>query len=162
MTLVFPQSCAADRCPFRVVESSEVRIRELSLRAAQWAQPTFRELELRSHQRFPYSRLIALTALNSQTGFTPEQSSYVVGKHLSPLGLDFFHHAPIPQRFAIISLELAAEQFVHLLMKITWCRFLRGNWYDSGGRFLKLVEWTADDTQTACAPSSLATGTDMN
>jgi hypothetical protein len=144
-----------------VVDSSEARIRELALRAAQWAQPTFRELEMRSHQRFPYPRLITLTPLNGYGVALLEPPVQIVGKHLSPLGLDFFHHAPIPQRYGIISLDLTAEQSILMLMKITWCRFLRGNWYDSGGRFLKLVEWPAAATSEGSATSLLARGTDV-
>jgi hypothetical protein len=144
MTQVTPQLPSGDRSSFRVMETQDVKIRELSLRAAQMAQTTFRDLERRSHQRLPYPRLIPLTPLSDDQLVPSERPTFVVGKHLSPLGLDFFHHDPIPQRYAVTSLEIGPEQWVHFLTKITWCRFLRCNWYDSGGRFVKVVEWSDD------------------
>lgn len=66
---------------------------------------------------------------------------YVVGKHLAGLGLDFFHRDPIPHRYVVASLENGANDWIHFQLKITWCRFLRSNWYDSGGRFTKVLDW---------------------
>ena len=36
---------------------------------------------------------------------------------------------------------LRAESVDHLMLRITWCRFLRPGWYDSGGHFIRIVEW---------------------
>jgi hypothetical protein len=124
-----------------IVENRDTKIRELSLRAAQIAQPTFRGLEQRSLQRVPYPRLIRLTPLSDQ-GLEPvDLPIFVVGKHLSPLGLDFFHHDPIPHRYVVASLEAGHESWLHFVMKIDWCRFLKSHWYDGGGRFVKVVRW---------------------
>jgi hypothetical protein len=63
----------------------------------------------------------------------------VVGKDLSERGLGFYHQAPLPYRRAIVTLEDASGRVVSLLMDLSWCRFTRHGWYDSGGRFLKLI-----------------------
>lgn len=105
------------------------------------AQPAFRELERRSLQRVPYPRLIRLTPLNDQDWQPVDSPIFVVGKHLSLLGLDFFHHEPIPQRFVVASLEAGDESWIHFVLKIDWCRFLKPHWYDGGGRFVKVVRW---------------------
>jgi len=63
----------------------------------------------------------------------------VVGKHLSRSGLGFFHKEPIPDRRMIASFESRPKQWTAFLIDITWCRFNGYGWYDSGGRFLKVL-----------------------
>jgi hypothetical protein len=63
----------------------------------------------------------------------------VVGKDLSDRGLGFFHPHPIPHRRAIVTLEDSSQRGVSLLIDLSWCRFTRHGWYDSGGRFLQIV-----------------------
>jgi hypothetical protein len=72
------------------------------------------------------------------TGADP--SSVVVGKHLSKHGLDFYHRDPLPDRHMIVSVEDADNNWIRLLLDITWCRFIRSGWYSSGGKFLGVVE----------------------
>jgi hypothetical protein len=126
---------------FYVITSDDAAIRECVQRISQDAQPERTLPERRSAQRVPYVRLITLTLLNADELVPRTEPIQVVGKHLSPLGLDFFHHDPITERYGVASLEIGSNQSMHLLMKITWCRFLRPNWYDSGGRFIKQVGW---------------------
>jgi hypothetical protein len=64
----------------------------------------------------------------------------VVGKNLSEEGLGFYHQQPLPYRRAIITLEDNSGRSVSLLIDLSWCRFTRQGWYDSGGRFLEIVE----------------------
>jgi hypothetical protein len=129
----------------RTLSTLDAIISEHSLRAGQLAQPKFQEIERRSQQRIPYARLIPVTTLVDGRAVVAGPTVHVVGKHLAGLGLDFFHRGPIPQRFAIASLETGVDQWVHLVLKIYWCRFLRSNWFDSGGRFVKVVEWPNDE-----------------
>jgi hypothetical protein len=42
----------------------------------------------------------------------------------------------------IASLECGKGRWLAFLMDVSWCRFTKGGWYESGGRFL----------QTALAP----------
>lgn len=148
---------APQRRSFRVVSAQESLIREQTLRAAQLAQLDFPHGDRRLLQRVPYGRLLPLTPVNDDNRGTRGEPIYVVGKHLSRQGLDFFHHEPIPQRLAVASLEIATGQHLHFLLKITWCRFLRANWYDSGGHFIKIIEWS-DECRVAplAAPIDLA------
>ena len=43
----------------------------------------------------------------------------------------------LADRFVIASLEWGDEQWVGLLMELTWSRFNRYGWYQSGGGFLR-------------------------
>jgi hypothetical protein len=94
--------------------------------------------ERRRDQRFPFPYLIHLTPV-AQDGITPEgESVVVVGKHLSERGLGFYHPKPIPHRRMIASLE-SNGQWLGFLIDLSWCRFTRQGWYESGGRFLEAV-----------------------
>ena len=131
---------AMEPSPFRVISAPDSLIREHTLRAAHVTQPDFRHPDRRSLQRIPYARLLPLTPVIDDRLLPCGDVIYVIGKHLSPQGLDFFHHEPIPQRYAVASLENGAEQWLHFLLKITWCRFLKAKWYDSGGQFVRIIE----------------------
>jgi hypothetical protein len=96
--------------------------------------------ERRSVQRFPLARLIRLTPVGPD-GVTPLSGSLVVvGKDVSERGLGFFHLEPLPHRRMIASLETHNGDWIGFLLDISWCRFTHHGWYDSGGRFLQVVE----------------------
>ena len=63
----------------------------------------------------------------------------MVGKHLSERGLGFYHPQPLPYRRMIVSLEGPRGDWFGFLIDLTWCRFTRQGWYESGGRFLESV-----------------------
>ena len=96
-------------------------------------------LERRHDGRFPFPYLIQLTPIDARTLTPIDETIVVVGKDLSERGLGFYHQAPLPYRRAIVTLEDASGRVVSLLMDLSWCRFTRHGWYDSGGRFLKLI-----------------------
>jgi hypothetical protein len=95
--------------------------------------------ERREEGRYPYPYLIHLTPVG-EDGLTPQAESIVaVGKHLSNRGLGFYHPRPLPYRRMIVSLE-ASDGGIHgFLIDLTWCRFTKHGWYESGGRFLEAV-----------------------
>jgi hypothetical protein len=96
-------------------------------------------VERRREQRYPFPYLIHLTPVGSD-GVTPEgETLVVVGKHLSQRGLGFYHPRPLPYRRMIASLESGGGDWVAFLVDLTWCRFTRQHWYESGGRFLQTV-----------------------
>ena len=104
--------------------------------------PNPQPIERRRDQRYPFARLIVLSAV-AEDGATPleETETYVVvGKQISERGLGFFHPDPLPHRRVIASMELDGERWVSVLLDVSWCRFTRYGWYESGGRFLKAVE----------------------
>ena len=96
-------------------------------------------IERRRDNRYPFPCLIHLTPVGDD-GVTPEGTTIVVvGKHLSENGLGFFHQFPLPQRRMIASVECKNGHWLGFLMDISWCRFTRGGWYESGGRLLQTV-----------------------
>lgn len=96
-------------------------------------------VERRREQRYPFPYLVHLTPVAAD-GITPEgESIVVVGKHLSERGLGFYHPRPLPHRRMIVSLEAGNGQWLGFLIDLTWCRFNRQHWYESGGRFLQAV-----------------------
>lgn len=96
-------------------------------------------VEKRQDQRFPYPHLLYLTPVGPD-GHTPiDESVTVVGKTLSERGLGFFYQQPIPHRRMIASLEGSDHLWAGFLIDITWCRFTRYGWYESGGRFIQSV-----------------------
>jgi hypothetical protein len=130
---------------WRVISTQDHVIGEYARQFAQTLQPAFNEFERRARPRIPFPRLIGLTPLQNDNLQPAAEMIHVVGKNLAPLGLDFFHHDPIPQRYALVNLEQDRELSLRFLLKITWCRFLKPGWYDSGGRFTKVVEWPLPD-----------------
>ncbi|MDA7979564.1 MAG: hypothetical protein MPJ50_12430 [Pirellulales bacterium] len=92
----------------------------------------------RREERFPFPRLLRLIpASASGDPIGPEVT--VVGKQLSEHGLGFFHPGPLPHRWVIVELEVANGTRYAFVLQLLWCRFLREGWYESGGRFSKLV-----------------------
>jgi hypothetical protein len=112
-------------------------------------------VERRRDRRFPYPHLITLTPL-SDDGITPTGSPLVaVGKQLSETGLGFFHSTPLPHRRMLVTLDLAPGRSIHLAIDLTWCRFTRYGWYESGGRFLRVVHTPIPTTkQQETAPET--------
>lgn len=96
-------------------------------------------VERRGEQRYPYPFLIHLTPVAAD-GVTPDGDAVVVvGKHLSERGLGFYHPKPLAYRYAVASLEAVGGSRLAFLIDLSWCRFTRQGWYESGGRFLRAV-----------------------
>ena len=94
-------------------------------------------IERRGRRRYPYPYLVHLTPVGDD-GITPRGATVVVvGKHLSEQGLGFYHSGPLPYRRMIASLECSDGTRLGFLLDVTWCRFVKQGWYESGGRFLQ-------------------------
>ena len=101
--------------------------------------PKHEMVERRRDTRYPFPYLIHLTPVG-EDGVTPEgETIVVVGKHLSERGLGFFHPKPLTHRRMIASLQAVGGQWMGFLIDLTWCRFTKKGWYESGGRFLDPV-----------------------
>lgn len=101
--------------------------------------PRGNTVERRHERRYPYPYLVHLTPVAAD-GVTPQgESLVVVGKHLSDRGLGFYHPKPIPHRRMIVTLEIVAGKPSAFLIDLNWCRFTKEGWYESGGRFLRVV-----------------------
>lgn len=93
----------------------------------------------RSQRRYPFPYLVRLTRVGPD-GLSPtEESIVVVGKHISERGLGFYHAIPLTDRRMIASFETSTGEWIAFLLDIHWCRFTKGGWYESGGRFLRTV-----------------------
>jgi hypothetical protein len=96
--------------------------------------------ERRRANRYPFPYLVHLTPLDDD-GMTPiGETMVVVGKHLSESGLGFYHPQPLPYRRMIVSLETNTGQWLAFVIDLSWCRFTKQGWYESGGRFLQAVD----------------------
>jgi hypothetical protein len=96
-------------------------------------------VERRNDWRYPYPYLIRLTPVG-RDGITPSGETIVVaGKQISEHGLGFYHQDPLPYRRMIASLETSTGACLAFLINLSWCRFMRCGWYESGGRFLQPV-----------------------
>jgi len=95
--------------------------------------------ERRRDRRYPFPYLIHLTPMDGEGTGPAGEALVVVGKHLSQRGLGFYHPMPLPHRRVIASLQTDDGRWVGFLMDLSWCRFTREAWYESGGRFLGVV-----------------------
>ena len=96
-------------------------------------------VERRGEQRFPFPHLVHLTPVSVEGTILLDETVVVVGKHLSERGLGFYHQQPLPNRRMIVSIETDNHTWLGILIDLTWCRFTKQGWYESGGRFLRLV-----------------------
>lgn len=99
----------------------------------------YHEKNRRFGPRYPYPQLVHLTPLELDGQTECRESIVVVGRQLSEQGIDFFHPKPLPYRRAIVTLEAPGGRWLRLLLDLTWCRFTRHGWYESGGRFIKVL-----------------------
>jgi hypothetical protein len=96
--------------------------------------------ERRAHERRSLPVLLTLVPLDAERRPLPDAAVTVVGRDVSRRGLSFFHERPLACRRAIVLLahpevaQFAAE------IDVTWCRFTKPGWYESGGRLLRVVE----------------------
>jgi hypothetical protein len=102
--------------------------------------------ERRRDERFAIPVLFKLSPLEIGGRASGPDSIVVIGKNVSRRGFSFFHEQPLPHRRAILELvqpglgEFAAE------IDVTWCRFTKPGWYESGGRLvrpLRVITWEA-------------------
>jgi hypothetical protein len=132
--------------PIAMPAASTGESNENSMRAQLWSllagmYPDGGLPERRRQERFPYPRLVHLNPVAAD-GQTPLGGGLVVaGKHLSERGLGFYHPTPLPYRWVVASLEKGPDEWLSLLLDVSWCRFSRRGWYESGGRFLRTVVW---------------------
>jgi hypothetical protein len=93
----------------------------------------------RRQKRFPFPHVVYLTPV-AEDGLTPLAGTLVAaGKHLSQSGMGFYHPDPLPYRLVIASLPRPEGGWLGVLLELRWCRFIRHGWYESGGRFVRVV-----------------------
>ena len=100
--------------------------------------PSGNVAERRGERRYPFPQLVHLSPVADERIESTGEPVVVVGKHISERGIGFFHREPLAYRRVIASLPYG-DQSLGLLTDLTWCRFTRHGWYESGGRFLKIA-----------------------
>lgn len=103
------------------------------------AQPCRRPLERRRESRHPFPYPLHLTPYTADGRPDVARTFVVIGKHLAPHGLDFYSREPLAERRVIVSLDAGCEEWIGLVVELTWCRFSRHGWYDNGGRFVAVT-----------------------
>ncbi len=103
---------------------------------------------------FPFD--LYLTPISRDQQVIVEQTIQVLGKQLSPQGLEFVHGELLPYRHIIASLRTAEGDWVGVLLELTWCRFVRRDTYENGGRILRAVESPLQQSEQACLNRQLS------
>jgi hypothetical protein len=123
--------------PERGEPSEDVRLCVVDLLASCFAPPKLSER--RRDHRYPFTRLIQVTPVET-SGLPSGETIVAAGRSLSEHGLSFYHPQPLACRRAIVTVERCEGVFARLLVDLSWCRFTRQGWYESGGRFLQVVD----------------------
>lgn len=86
----------------------------------------------------PY--LFRITPLDDEHQPDHDDATIVVGKNLSRRGISFYHERPIPHRRAWIELVQPGLGTFVAEVDISWCRFNKPGWYESGGRLVRSIQ----------------------
>ena len=89
---------------------------------------------------FPYPIHVTPCDEGSEGLCTGTQTWLVFGKHLAERGLDFYHKGSLVERHVVASFEWQRDRWVSFLLALDWCRFNPYRLYETGGRFLGVVE----------------------
>lgn len=123
-------------CDTRQKASPDERIRSRVWSLLAGMDPRGHRLERRAGARYPYPYLVRLTPVVARGEAPRGEPVVVVGRYLSEGGFSFYHPKPLPFRRVVATLDTASGLRLDLLLDVTWCRFTRQGWYESGGRFL--------------------------
>ena len=119
------------------VPEESVRVQIMGLLAQLYPQGEM--VERRNEQRYPFPYLVHLTPLSDDGMIKETETVVVVGKHLSERGLGFYHPKPLPYRRMVASIESGNGAWLGFVIDLSWCRFTKQGWYESGGRLLHSV-----------------------
>lgn len=96
-------------------------------------------LERRRTKRWAYPHPVHLMPVSISGRLVRDEAVHVIGKHLTLLGLDFYHTQAVPHRRAVASMTLNGEIQIALVLELAWCRFGRHGYYENGGKFLDAI-----------------------
>ena len=95
--------------------------------------------ERRRDERFAIPVLFRLTPLDADRQPIESEALIVVGKNISRRGFSFYHERPIAHRRAHIALAQPGLGSFSAEIDVSWCRFRRPGWYESGGRLVRSI-----------------------
>lgn len=125
--------------PLRPASPGNVSVQTAIRRVLADIYPGIGDHDRRQAPRFPFPYLVPLQPMTPDGLSRQGPPLVVVGKQVSEAGLGFYHPKPLPSRVACVTLG-AAQESVQLLLELLWTQFTEHGWYESGGRFLRVVE----------------------
>jgi hypothetical protein len=108
--------------------------------------------ERRHDDRIAIPVLFRLTPFDGDRQPLEQETLIVVGKNISRRGVSFYHEKPITHRRALIELADPSVGSFVAEIDVTWCRFTKPGWYESGGRLIRSAAPTTD-LSTIAEPS---------
>ncbi len=111
--------------------------------------------ERRHDDRIAIPVLFRLTPFDGDRQPLEQDALIVVGKNISRRGVSFYHEKPITHRRALIELADPSVGIFVAEIDVTWCRFTKPGWYESGGRLIRSAAPEAD-LSTADEPLVIA------
>ena len=104
------------------------------------------ERERRHDDRVAIPVLFRLTPLGADREPLEQEASIVVGKNISRRGVSFYHEKPITHRRVVIELADPSVGCFVAEIDVTWCRFTKPSWYESGGRLIRTAAPIAESS----------------
>src|SRR5688572_21523057 len=108
-------------------------------------------VERRSDERVAVPVLFQLTPLDENGEPVELAALTVVGKNMSRRGISFYHNEPLLYRRAIITVDHAGLEGFSAEIDISWCRFAKPGWYESGGRLMAVAAQEPDLVVSCCS-----------
>ncbi len=105
---------------------------------------------LEQNDRCAIPILFQLTPLDDERQPIEHEATIVVGKNISRRGISFYHERPISHRRARIELVQPGLGPFAAEIDVSWCRFTKPGWYESGGRLVRAVR--RSDERAASQP----------
>lgn len=100
--------------------------------------------ERRRERRYPYPCLLRLSPFDENVVWNDTENDpmamgiTVVGHEVSLNGIGFYHQEPITDRLVVIEFsDEPSASPLRVVVDLTWCRFSRKGWYESGGRLVR-------------------------
>jgi len=100
--------------------------------------PEASRTERRHAPRFAFPYLVQIQPVFEDGVSRQGSPIVVVGKQISEIGLGFYHPKPLPSRHGAVLLDVGGTS-VSLLIELLWTQFTHHGWYESGGRFIRVL-----------------------
>lgn len=121
------------------ISSSQNSVQHAVRRVLASFYPGIGDPDRRQFPRFPFPYLVQFQPLTPEGDARLGSPLVVVGKQVSESGLGFYHPKPLPSRIACVTLDHGGAS-VRLLLEVLWTQFTHHGWYESGGRFLRVMD----------------------
>lgn len=106
---------------------------------ASW-HPVTTVADRRPGHRIPCDVAAVLAPLDERGQLMPAAGLDVQLTDVSEFGVGIAHRHPMPHRFVHLAFKSAAGQLVRLLVRLKWCRFKRADFYQSGGKIVRVLK----------------------